>query len=126
MGFSIQHVDRSKNEVADALAKVAVRGDPMPSNVFFQIIEASIVRDPDGHRIISLIMTEDWRAPIALYLQGHYRPTDQDEAKRLKYRSCCFTLIEGKLYKKGICQTLLKCITTVEGVDLLREVHKRT
>ena len=69
-GFSIQHVDRGKNE--EALVKAAARGGPMPSYVFFQIINAPIVRDPDGHMIISLIMTEDWRAPIALYLQGHY------------------------------------------------------
>jgi hypothetical protein len=125
-GFSIQHVDRSKNEEADALVKVAARGDPMPLNVFFQIIEALVVRDPNGHKTITLIMTEDWRGPIALYLQGHYHPIDQDEAKRLKYRSCCFTLIEGQLYKKGIYQPLLKCITTIEGVDVLHKVHKGT
>jgi ribonuclease HI len=123
-GFSIQHVDKSKNKYTDALAKATAR-DPMPSDVLFQKIESPIVRDPDGHIIISLIMTKDWRAPVALYLQGHYHPTDQAEAKRLKYQSCCFTLIEGKFYKKGICQPLLKCITTVEGIDLLCEVHKK-
>jgi hypothetical protein len=85
-----------------------------------------VIRDPDWHRIISLIMTEYWRAPITLYLQGHYHPTDEAEAKRLKYRSRCFILIEGQLYKKGICQPLLKCITTIERVDLIREVHRRT
>ena len=28
-------------------------------------------------------MTEDWRAPITLFLQGFYHPTDINEAKRL-------------------------------------------
>jgi hypothetical protein len=37
-------VDLSKNEEADALAKAAARGDPLPSDVFFQIIEALVVR----------------------------------------------------------------------------------
>jgi hypothetical protein len=81
----IQHVDKSKNEETDALAKAATRGDPMSSDVFFQIVEDPIVRDPDGQRIISLIMTKGWRAPISLYLQGHYHPTYQAEVKRLKY-----------------------------------------
>jgi phage terminase Nu1 subunit (DNA packaging protein) len=47
-GFTIQHIDRSKNEEANALAKAAARGYPMPSDVFFQIVEAPIVRHPDG------------------------------------------------------------------------------
>jgi hypothetical protein len=54
-------MDQSKNEEAEAdtLAKATARGNLMPSDIFFQIIEASVVRDPYGHRIISLIMTED-------------------------------------------------------------------
>jgi hypothetical protein len=83
-GFTIQHVDRSKNEESDALAKAAARGDPMPSDVFFQIIEALVVRDPNGQRILSLIMIEDWKTLIILYLQGHYHPINQAEVKRLK------------------------------------------
>jgi hypothetical protein len=71
-------------------------------------------------------MTEDWRAPITLYLQGHYHPSDQSEAKRLKHRSCDFDVIDGKLYKNGISQPMLKCITTVEGIELLHEVHRGT
>jgi hypothetical protein len=27
-----------------------------------------ITQDIDGHRIVNLIMAEDWRAPITLYL----------------------------------------------------------
>ena len=46
-------------------------------------------------------MTEDWWAPITLFLQGYYHPTDISEAKRLKHRSRDFALIEGQLYKRG-------------------------
>ena len=75
-------MDRSKNEEVDALVKVAARGDLMPLDVFFQIIEAPIVRDHDGHRIISLIMTEDLRATSpftykdTITLQTKSRPKD--------------------------------------------------
>jgi ribonuclease HI len=134
-GFTLQHVDRAKNEVADALAKAAAKGEALPSDVFYHVIGTPAVRNPkglqitqdtEGHRIVNLIMAEDWRAPITLYLQGHYHPSDQNEAKRLKHRSRDFALVEGQLYKKGISQPMLKCITETEGMTILREVHSRT
>jgi hypothetical protein len=104
----LQHVDRAKNEEADALAKAAARGEALPSDVFYHVIGTPVVRSPEGlqitndsegHRIVNLIMTEDKRAPITLFLQGYYHPTDINEAKRLKHRSRDFTLVEGQLYK---------------------------
>jgi hypothetical protein len=71
-------------------------------------------------------MAEDWRTPITLYLQGNYHPTDRNEAKRLKHRSRDFAIVEGQLYKKGISQPMLKCITETEGIELLCEVHSGT
>jgi hypothetical protein len=106
----LQHVDRAKNEEADALAKAAARGEALPSDVFYHVIGTPAVRSPEGlqitndsegHRIVNLIMTEDWRTPITMFLQGYYHPTDINEAKRLKHRSWDFALIEGQLYKKG-------------------------
>jgi ribonuclease HI len=103
-GFTLQHVDRAKNEEADALAKAAARGEALPSGVFYHVISTPAVRSPEGlqitndtegHRIVNLIMTEDWRAPITLFLQGYYHPSDINEAKRLKHRSRDFALIEG-------------------------------
>jgi hypothetical protein len=93
-GFTLQHVDRAKNEEADALAKAAARGEALPSDVFYHVIGTPAVRSPEGlqitndiegHRIVNLIMTEDWRAPITLFLQGYYHPSDINEAKCLKH-----------------------------------------
>jgi hypothetical protein len=110
-GFTLHHIERNKNEEADVLVKAATKGDPLPSDVFFHTIGTPAIRnpeglqitqDPDGRRIVHLIMTEDWHASITLYLQGHYHPSDQSIAKRLKHRSHHFATIDGKLYKKGI------------------------
>jgi hypothetical protein len=131
----LQHVDRAKNEEADALAKAAARGESLPSDVFYHVIGKPAVRSPEGlqitndsegHRIVNLIMTEDWRAPITLFLQGYYHPTDINKAKRLEHRSRDFALIEGQLYKKGVSQPMLKCVTEIEGIQILREVHSGT
>jgi ribonuclease HI len=131
-GFTLQHVDSNKNEEADALAKAAAKGEALPSYMFYHVIGTPAVRNPEGlqitqdtegHQIVNLIMVEDWRAPITLYLQGHYHPTDRNEAKRLKHRRRDFAIVEGQLYKKGISQPMLKCITETEGLEILREVH---
>jgi hypothetical protein len=134
-GFTMQHVDRAKNEEANALAKAVAKGEALPSYVFYHVIGTPAVRNPeglqitndaDGHRIVNLIMAEDWRAPITLYLQGHYHPSDINEAKRLKHRSRDFALVEGQLYKKGISQPMLKCMTETKGIQILHEVHGGT
>jgi ribonuclease HI len=134
-GFTLQHVDRARNEEADALAKAAARGETLPSDVFYHVIGPPAVRNPeglqvtndaDGHRIVNLIMTQDWRAPITLFLQGYYHPSDVNEAMRLKHQSRDFILVGDQLYKKGISQPMLKCVTETEGIQILREVHSGT
>jgi ribonuclease HI len=134
-GFTLQHVDRARNEEADALAKAAARGETLSSDVFYHIIGTPAIRnleglqvtnDAEGHRIVNLIMTEDWRAPITLFLQGYYHPSDVNETKRLKHRSRDFVLVGDQLYKKGISQPMLKCVTETEGIQILREVHNGT
>jgi ribonuclease HI len=76
-GFTLQHVDRAKNEETDTLAKAAARGEVLPSDVFYHVIGTPAVRSPEGlqitndtesHRIVNLIMTEDWWTPITLFL----------------------------------------------------------
>jgi ribonuclease HI len=134
-GFTLQHVNHAKNEEADALAKAAAKGEALPSDVFYHVIGTPAVRnleglqitnDVEGHCIVNLIMAEDWQAPITLYLQGHYHPSDINEAKRLKHLSRDFALVGGQLYKKGINQAMLKCVTKTEGIQILHEVHSGT
>ena len=88
------------------MAKAAARGEALPSDVFYHVIGTLAVRSPkglqitndsEGHRIVNLIMTEDSRAPITLFLQGYY------------HRS-----------PSGILQ---RCISVAEGQELLREIH---
>jgi ribonuclease HI len=67
-GFTLQHVDRAKNEEADTLAKAAARGEALPSDVFYHVIGTlavcspeglQITNDSEGHHIVNLIMTKD-------------------------------------------------------------------
>jgi ribonuclease HI len=68
-GFTLQHVDRARNEEANALAKAAARGDTLPFDVFYHVVSTpaicnpeglQVTNDAEGHHIVNLIMTEDW------------------------------------------------------------------
>ena len=52
----------------------------------------------------------------------------EDEAStvRIAARARSYTLIDGILYKKGVVQPLLKCISQSKGIELLREIHSGT
>jgi ribonuclease HI len=45
-GFTLQHVDRARNEEADTMAKAAARGEALPSDVFYHVIGTPAVRSP--------------------------------------------------------------------------------
>jgi hypothetical protein len=34
-------------------------------------------------------------------------------------------IIEGELFKQGVCSPLLKCLSRAEGQELMKEIHSR-
>jgi ribonuclease HI len=59
-GFSVKNIPRGENEHADLLAKSAAQGLPLPSEVFFETIEASSVELMERVVLtISLVHSED-------------------------------------------------------------------
>jgi hypothetical protein len=56
------------------------------------------------------------------YLRGHYEPQDELE-ERLKQRAMGYTEVNGELYKSGITEPWLRCITSKKGLELLKEIH---
>jgi hypothetical protein len=50
-GFTLQHVDRNKNEEANVLAKAAAKGEALPFDVFYHVIDTPAVRNPEGLQI---------------------------------------------------------------------------
>jgi hypothetical protein len=56
-------------------------------------------------------------------LRGHFEPQDELEEKRLKQRERGYAVINGELYKSGVTEPWLRCITSKKGVELLKEIH---
>jgi hypothetical protein len=51
----------------------------------------------------------------------HHR--DEASEARMTARARSYTMIDGTLYKKGVVQPLVKCISQNEGRELLQEIH---
>jgi hypothetical protein len=72
---------------------------------------------------ISPVYSEDWRTEIIYFLQGNYLLDDEAYNKRMEARTRPYVIIEGELYIHGVCSPLLKCLSRVEGIELMKEIH---
>jgi hypothetical protein len=121
-GYSVQHITRDDNNEEDKLAKAAARNQEMPPDVFFEIIKESSIKE-SRLRIINVVETSDWRAKIMAYLRGHYEPQHELQEKRLKQRARGYEVVNGELYKSGVTEPWLRCITSEKGLELLKEIQ---
>jgi hypothetical protein len=110
-GYSVQHIPRDDNNGADKLAKAAAGNQEMPSDVFFAIIKEPSIKESKS-RIINVVETPDCRVEIMAYLRGHFEPQDELQEKRLKQRARGYTVVNGELYKLGVTEPCLRCITS--------------
>jgi hypothetical protein len=106
------------------LAKSAAQGLPLPSEVFFETIKAPSVELMERAILtISPVHSEDWRTKIMSFLQGNHLSDDEAYNKRMEARTRPYVIIEGDLYKYGVCSPLLKCLSNNEGHELMKELH---
>jgi ribonuclease HI len=123
-GFSVNNIPRGENEHTDLLAKSAALGLPLPSEVFFETIKAPSVELLERAVLnISPVHSEDWRIEIISFLQGNCLSDDEAYNKRIEARARPYVIIEGELYKHGVCSPLLKCLSRAEGIELMKEIH---
>jgi ribonuclease HI len=123
-GFSVKNIPRGENENADLLAKSAAYGLPLPSEVFFETIKAPSVELIERAVLnISPVYSEDWRSEIMSFLQGNFLLDDEAYNKIIEARARPYVTIEGELYKRGVCSPLPKCLSRVEGIELMKEIH---
>jgi hypothetical protein len=123
-GFSLKNIPRGENEHADLLAKSAAQGLLLPSEVFFETIKAPSVKLMERAVLtISLVHSKDWRTEIVSFLQGNCFSDDEVYNKRMEARARPYVIIEGQLYKQGVCSPLLKCLSRTEGQELMKEIH---
>jgi hypothetical protein len=120
-GFSVKNIARGENEHADLLAKSAAQGSHYLRKYFFETIKAPSVELMERALLtISPVHSEDWRTKIVSFLQGNYPSVDEAYIKRMEARTRPYLIIEGELYKQGVCSPLLKCLSRAEGQELMK------
>jgi hypothetical protein len=67
--------------------------------------------------------SEDWRTEIVSFLQGNCLSDEEVYNKRVEARARPYVIIEGELYKQGVCSPLLKCLSRTEDQELMKEIH---
>jgi hypothetical protein len=123
-GFSVKNISRGENEHADLLAKSVAQGLPLPLEVFFETIKAPSVELMERAVLtISLVHSEDWRTEIVSFLQGNCLSDDEVYNKRMEARTRPYVIIEWELYKHEVCSPFLKCLSRIEGQELMKEIR---
>jgi hypothetical protein len=86
--------------------------------VFFETIKAPSVELMERAVLaISPVHSEDWRTKIISFLQGNCLSDDEDYNKRMEARTRPYVIIEGELYKHGVCSPLLKCLSELKVLN---------
>ena len=122
-GFRVKRIKREMNGEADDIAKRAVTKEPIPPDVFYEVLRyKSIDCDEVPVKFVNAIESEDWRAPIVAFLRGYYEPENEADRKRMSLRARNYIMKKDQLYKKGICSSWLKCVP-LPGLPMAGKTH---
>ncbi|KAL5556767.1 hypothetical protein UlMin_039003 [Ulmus minor] len=100
--FRFEHVPRSQNRYADALATLASRID-----------------DQEVNRAIS-----DWRKPYIDYLTKGLVPDNKAEESKIKRHAVMYLMKGDGLYQKAYSGDMLRCVNGQEAEEVLQEIHE--
>jgi hypothetical protein len=130
-GFEVQYVPRLDNRDVDHLAWISSSRAPMPSDVIVEKLTKSSIKSVETLRETDLMIIDgaerqpevDWMSPIKVYLDNQPISDDNAKIERITRKSRMYNLIDGVLYKHGVNDMMMKCISKDEGIRLLREIH---
>jgi hypothetical protein len=60
--------------------------------------------------------------PTISFLKGNCLSNDKVYNIRMEARTRPYVMIDGELYKHGVCSPLLKCLSRTEGIELMKEI----
>ncbi|PKA55355.1 hypothetical protein AXF42_Ash003994 [Apostasia shenzhenica] len=114
--FSLTHVPREENQVADQLTK---RGFPdFHQHQTFEkpSYECSEIQSSD--------QTPCWIDRIINYLKNVIHPSNQQEAKKLRLECAKYVLISDELYRRSYAKPHTKCLRPGEAQEVMKVIHQ--
>ncbi|RDX79463.1 Retrovirus-related Pol polyprotein from transposon 17.6, partial [Mucuna pruriens] len=109
------------NERADLLAKLASTRRVLQRSVIHENIDTPTIEKPKVYCSEERIT---WTDPIVGYLKEGRLPNDQVEANKIRKEAPRYTLVNGRLYRRGFSSPLLRCIDHEEAKYVIKEVHE--
>ena len=104
----MEHIDRRKNEAADALSRLGSQHKPVPPNTFLDVLhnpsvklpteEDLAVPDPEAQLVATLHVIQDWTVPYLAYMTRGELPENESLARQITWRSKLMTISNGELY----------------------------
>jgi hypothetical protein len=65
----------------------------------------------------------DWILELKAFLTSSRLPEDEEEAERIVRQASGYYVKDGDLYRRRPNGIALKCISTHQGQELLRDIH---
>lgn len=97
--FSIHGIVREKNQIPNALSKLAsTEESELDNSVYMEILQnLSIHRN----EVFELEAGPNWMMPIILFIEQVILPDDPKDARRVKFKSLKFCMSNGTLYRRA-------------------------
>ena len=122
--YEIVQVPRESNTEADALAQMASGADDENlGKVPVETMKHPSIKKEEVNTIEN-DPKPNWMTPIIDYLREDTLPSNQAEARKVKYQAQRYVLRGTTLYKRGFSQPLLRCLDETEANYVLREIHE--
>ncbi|KAK1686158.1 hypothetical protein QYE76_047006 [Lolium multiflorum] len=100
LGYEVKYVRRDDNTAADMLSKLGSGRKPIPPGIFLEHLR-----------------------PFLDYLIDQKLPEDEVLARQIIRRARSYTIVDGQLYKRSATGVFLKCVSSQDGIEILREIH---
>jgi hypothetical protein len=149
-GLELKHIPQGENVEADEIAKRASHRLAQPAGVFEEHLfkpsaspsttgsdlPPALPPPPEqgpldcgppsgGCILLALAKQEgvDWILELKAFLINSKLPEDDSEAERIEIQASGYYVKDGDLYRRCPNGVALKCISTHQGQELLRDIH---
>jgi ribonuclease HI/transposase InsO family protein len=149
-GLELKHIPRGENVEVDELAKRASHRLAQPAGVFEERLFKPSASPPSsgsdpppalppppeqgapdcgpplGDRVLLALAWQegvDWILELKAFLVSSRLPEDESKAERIVHQALGYCVKDGDLYRRRPNGVALKCISTHQGQDLLRDIH---
>ena len=128
-GYQVEHVDRRKNEAADALSRLGSQRKPVPPNTFLDILhnpslklpteEDLAIPDLEVQLVAALHAIPDWTVPYLAYMTRGELPEDEILDRQITRWSKSMTIVNGELHQRRVTGAFQRCVSLEEGCEIL-------